>query len=118
MAWDVNELARRIDPRRGGGVVVYGLIIAVAVYAAASHAWRTGRAEMQAQADTQAQQLADAQATKLETARLAAQSVVDLHQHCQTYPADYGCENLHGKSLDEVLDMQRKQRAEAINSVR
>lgn len=118
MAWDVNELARRIDPRRGGGVVVYGLIIAVAVYAAASHAWRTGRAEMRAQADAQAQQLAEAQATKLETARLAAQSVVRLHQHCQHYPADYGCENMHGKSLDEVLEMQRRQRTEAINSVR
>ncbi|MDX5555967.1 hypothetical protein [Escherichia coli] len=117
MAWDVNELARRIDPRRGGGVLVYGLIIAVVVYAAASDAWRTGWTTMQAQADAQAQQATEAQAAKLELARETAQAVVRQYQHCQHYPADYGCENMHGKSLDEVLEMQRKQRAEIINSV-
>lgn len=110
MAWDVNELARRIDPRRGGGVVVYGLIIVTVVYGGLSHAWRTGWAEMQAQADAQVQQVADAQAERLKLAQQAAQALVRLHAHCQQYPADYGCENLHGKSLDEVMEMQRKQR--------
>ena len=110
MAWDVNELARRIDPRRGGGVVVYGLIIVTVVYGGLSHAWRTGWAEMQAQTDAQVQQVAEAQAARLQLAQQAAQALVRLHAHCQQYPADYGCENLHGKSLDEVLEMQRKQR--------
>lgn len=110
MAWDVNELARRIDPRRGGGVVVYGLIIVTVVYGGLSHAWRTGWAEMQAQTDAQVQQVAEAQAARLQLAQQAAQALVQLHAHCQQYPADYGCENLHGKSLDEVLEMQRKQR--------
>ena len=110
MAWDVNELARRIDPRRGGGVVVYGLIIVTVVYGGLSHAWRTGWAEMQAQADAQVHQVAEAQAARLQLAQQAAQALVRLHAHCQQYPADYGCENLHGKSLDEVVEMQRKQR--------
>ena len=110
MAWDVNELARRIDPRRGGGVVVYGLIIVTVVYGGLSHAWRTGWAEMQAQTDAQVQQVAEAQAARLKLAQQAAQALVRLHAHCQQYPADYGCENLHGKSLDEVVEMQRKQR--------
>ncbi|HBB7710872.1 TPA: hypothetical protein KCN18_004151 [Escherichia coli] len=110
MAWDVNELARRIDPRRGGGVVVYGLIIVTVVYGGLSHAWRTGWAEMQAQTDAQVQQVAEAQAARLQLAQQAAQALVRLHAHCQQYPADYGCENLHGKSLDEVVEMQRKQR--------
>lgn len=110
MAWDVNELARRIDPRRGGGVVVYGLIIVTVVYGGLSHAWRTGWAEMQAQTDAQVQQVAEAQAARLQLAQQAAQALVRLHAHCQQYPADYGCENLHGKSLDEVMEMQRKQR--------
>lgn len=110
MAWDVNELARRIDPRRGGGVVVYGLIIVTVVYGGLSHAWRTGWAEMQAQTDAQVQQVAEAQAARLQLAQQAAQALVRLHQHCQQYPADYGCETMHGKSLDEVLEMQRKQR--------
>ena len=110
MAWDVNELARRIDPRRGGGVVVYGLIIVTVVYGGLSHAWRTGWAEMQAQTDAQVQQVAEAQAARLQLAQQAAQALVRLHAHCQQYPADYGCENMHGKSLDEVLEMQRKQR--------
>lgn len=110
MAWDVNELARRIDPRRGGGVVVYGLIIVTVVYGGLSHAWRTGWAEMQAQTDAQVQQVAEAQAARLQLAQQAAQALVRLHAHCQQYPAGYGCENLHGKSLDEVVEMQRKQR--------
>lgn len=110
MAWDVNELARRIDPRRGGGVVVYGLIIVTVVYGGLSHAWRTGWAEMQAETDAQVQQVAEAQAARLQLAQQAAQALVRLHAHCQQYPADYGCENLHGKSLDEVVEMQRKQR--------
>ncbi len=110
MAWDVNELARRIDPRRGGGVVVYGIIVVAVLYAGLSHAWRTGWAEMQAHADAQVQQVAEAQAARLQLAQQAAQATVRLHQHCQQYPADYGCETMHGKSLDEVLEMQRKQR--------
>ena len=110
MAWDVNELARRIDPRRGGGVVVYGIIVVAVLYAGLSHAWRTGWAEMQAHADAQVQQVAEAQAARLELARETAQATIRLHQHCQQYPADYGCETMHGKSLDEVLEMQRKQR--------
>ena len=110
MAWDVNELARRIDPRRGGGVVVYGVIIVAVLYAGLSHAWRTGWAEMQAHADAQVQQVAEAQAARLQLAQQAAQATVRLHQHCQQYPTDYGCENMHGKSLYEVLEMQRKQR--------
>ena len=110
MTWDVNELARRIDPRWGGGVVVYGLIIVAVLYAGLSQAWRTGWAEMQAQTDAQVQQVAEAQAARLKLAQQAAQATVRLHQHCQQYPTDYGCENMHGKSLYEVMEMQRKQR--------
>ena len=110
MACDVNEWARRIDPRRGGGVVVYGVIIVAVLYAGLSHAWRTGWAEMQAQTDAQVQHVAEAQAARLQLAQQAAQATVRLHQHCQQYPTDYGCENMHGKSLDEVMEMQRKQR--------
>ncbi len=110
MAWDVNELARRIDPRRGGGVIVYGIIVVAVLYAGLSQAWRTGWAEMQAQTDAQVQQVAEAQAARLQLAQQAAQATVRLHQHCQQYPADYRCETMHGKSLDEVLEMQRKQR--------
>lgn len=110
MACDVNEWARRIDPRRGGGVVVYGVIIVAVLYAGLSHAWRTGWAEMQAQTDAQVQHVAEAQAARLQLAQQAAQATVRLHQHCEQYPTDYGCENMHGKSLDEVMEMQRKQR--------
>lgn len=110
MAWDLNELARRIDPRRGGGVVVYGIIVVAVLYAGLSQAWRAGWAEMQAQTDAQVQQVAEAQAARLQLAQQAAQATVRLHQHCQQYPTDYGCENMHGKSLYEVMEMQRKQR--------
>ncbi|MBR8361576.1 hypothetical protein KDW10_30060 [Burkholderia vietnamiensis] len=106
----MNELARRIDPRRGGGVVVYGVIIVAVLYAGLSQAWRTGWSEMQAQTDAQVQQVAEAQAARLQLAQQAAQALVRLHAHCQQYPTDYGCENMHGKSLYEVLEMQQKQR--------
>jgi hypothetical protein len=110
MAWDVNELARRIDPRRGGGVIVYGIIVVAVLYAGLSQAWRTGWAEMQAQTDAQCAAGRRSTGRKAATAQRAAQATVRLHQHCQQYPADYRCETMHGKSLDEVLEMQRKQR--------
>jgi hypothetical protein len=77
-------------PAQGGGVVVYGIIVVAVLYAGLSHAWRTGWAEMQAHADAQVQQVAEAQAAKLELARQTAQATIRLHQHCQQYPQIMG----------------------------